>query len=74
LIKIWPFAFKAGDRFQFSELGRRRNPRLRDRVGTVLTVGGKVSSTDSLLVLLDNSASPLRLHRTYVEPLDRDDS
>jgi hypothetical protein len=40
----------------------------------VLTVGGKVSSTDSLLVLLDNSASPLRLHRTYVEPLDRDDS
>ncbi len=46
---------------------------LRDRVGTVLTVGGKVSSTVSLLVLLDNSASQLGLYGgTYVQPLDRD--
>jgi len=69
-----PFELQVGDRFQFSDLGRQRNPRLRDRVGSVLAVGGKIRSTDSVLVLLDDSVTPIRLHRSYIEPIARNES
>lgn len=57
---------KIGQRFQFSALGKSRNPRLADKVGVVIGVG---RIGNSVRVRLDSAKSNVTFHRSYLEPL-----
>jgi len=58
--------FKIGQRFQFSSLGKSRNPRLADKVGVVIGVG---RIGNSVRVRLDSAKSNVTFHRSYLEAL-----
>lgn len=57
--------FRIGQRFQFSALGKSRNPRLADKVGTVVGVG---RTANSLRVRFDGARSSVTFHGSYLEP------
>ena len=55
-----------GARCEFSDLGRLRNPRLADRVGTVVSV---MKSSTKVLVLIDGNKNAVTFHRSYLQVL-----
>jgi hypothetical protein len=63
--------FRLGDRVRLSEIGKKHYPRTPNRCGTVVAVGGRMSSGRILTVLFDGNTTPTRLYRSYVEPIDR---
>ncbi|WIG50978.1 MAG: hypothetical protein OJF48_001895 [Afipia sp.] len=56
---------RPSDRFRFSELGKSRSPKLRDKRGTVISV----SRSGKVTVLLDGNKHPTTYHKSYLEPL-----
>jgi hypothetical protein len=56
--------FNSNDRVRFSELGRERNPRLKDKCGVILS---STKTKHIFLVLLAGNKTPTRLHATYLE-------
>jgi len=54
-----------GTRFQMSELGAVRCPRLANKVGTVV---GSSRYNSGLTVLFDGNKTPTCLHRDYISP------
>lgn len=60
---------KPGGRLRLSAIGKKRNPRVRAELCTVLTVGNKRNGVDCLTVRLDGNVSTTRMHRKYLEPL-----
>jgi len=67
------YEVKPGDRLRLSEAGRRRNPRLRTDVCTVIQVGSERRGRDVLLVRLDGNAAITPMHRSYLEPMRDED-
>lgn len=59
--------FKAGERFCLSKLGAERCPRLRNKVGVIVTVR---ESLASVVVLFDGNRNTTTIHRDYIEPID----
>ncbi len=64
---------RPGDRVQLSSLGEQRNPRKSSRVGTVLAHKPHKSGTASVAILFDGTKEPSRMHRTYLERIERSD-
>ena len=61
--------FRVGDRVQLSKLGRPRFPRTDARVGTVVHIPDlKRAGRMWVRVLFDGRASPMQIHRSYIEP------
>jgi hypothetical protein len=59
-----PFDFAVGQRCRLNDLGRARNPRSKKGVGTII---GKSRSPNSIRVLFDGFATPVPLHKKYIE-------
>ena len=57
---------RRGDRCCFTDLGKSRSPRLRDKVGTVISV---VAGSGKLVVLLDGNKNPTTYHKSYLQRL-----
>lgn len=55
-----------GTRFEMSELGAARCPRLSEKVGTVI---GSSRFNSGLTVLFDGNKRPTCLHRDYIAPV-----
>ena len=60
-----------GDRVQLTQLGELRNPRKSSKVGTLLEHKPHKSGTASVVILFDGLKEPCRLHKTYVERIER---
>jgi hypothetical protein len=58
------FDFAIGSRCRLSSLGINRSPRTKMSIGTVV---GKGRSANSIRVLFDGSATPVPLHKKYIE-------
>ena len=54
---------KPGDRVRLSHLGTLRSPRVKGRVGTVVSV----NSQFTIAVLFDGNKKPTKIHSSYVE-------
>lgn len=59
---------RRGDRFRFSERGKSRSPKLKDKLGAVISV----SRSGKVTVLLDGNKHPTTYHKSYLEPLAED--
>jgi len=59
--------FVAGQPFRLSKLGAERCPRLRNKVGVVVTVR---EGSVSVIVLFDGNRNTTTIHRDYIEPID----
>ncbi len=57
---------KPGDRCRFTEVGKSRSPKLRDKIGTVILSATK---SGKIIVLLDGNKHPTTYHRSYLERL-----
>lgn len=60
------FDFAIGLRCRLSELGMARSPRTRMTTGTVV---GRGNSPNSVRVLFDGAATPVPLHKKYIEAI-----
>ena len=60
--------FKPGDRVRLSDLGTLRSPRVKGRVGTVVSV----NSQYAIAVLFDGNKMPTKIHSSYVEAVGPD--
>lgn len=56
----------AGERFEFSELGRMRSPRTTAQTGTVIHPN---KDGNSYIVLLDGRKTKTTIHHTYIQKL-----
>ena len=63
--------FSPGDRVQLTQLGELRNPRKSSKVGTLLAHKPHKSGTASVVILFDGLKEPCRLHKTYIERIER---
>jgi hypothetical protein len=60
------FNFAIGSRCRLNELGMARSPRTTRRTGTIV---GRGHLPSSVRVLFDGSATPVPLHKKYIEPI-----
>ena len=60
------FDFVIGLRCRLSELGRARSPRTKVTTGTIVGTG---SSRSSVRILFDGAATPVQLHKKYIEAI-----
>jgi hypothetical protein len=58
---------KPGSRFQLTQLGNQRCPKLRGRTGTIISL---TRTQSTFRVQLDGTKSPRSMHRTYIMPID----
>ncbi len=62
---------RPGDRVQLAQLGELRNPRKSARAGTILAPKSCKSGAASVVILFDGTTKPSRMHRTYVQRIER---
>lgn len=53
-----------GDRCRFTEVGKSRSPKLRNKIGTVISAATK---SRKIIVLLDGNKHATTYHRSYLE-------
>ena len=67
--------FQPGDPIRLSKLGESRIKRAPSKTGTVLSgTGTQRSSQNAVRVQFDGMKNPMSLHRSYVEPLDANET
>jgi len=57
--------FVAGQRFRLSQLGAECCPRLRNKVGVIVSVRENLAS---IIVQFDGNKNTTTIHRDYIEP------
>jgi hypothetical protein len=62
---------KPGSKFQLTRLGNQRCPKLRGRTGTIVSMA---RTGNGFRVQFDGAKNPQSLHRTYIMPIDHDES
>lgn len=64
------FNLRVGDRCAFNQLGKLRNPKIADKLGTVLSV---MRGVNKIAVLLDGNKTAATFHRSYFDPIEEAD-
>ena len=68
-------AHQPGDPIRLSKLGESRIERAPSKTGTVLRgTGTQRSSQNAVRVQFDGMKNPMSLHRSYIEPLDANET
>ena len=65
---------KPADRVRLNELGVSRSPKVRVRTGTGIALFSHKSRSASLSILFDGNKRPTKVHHSYVELDDTEES